>query len=146
MIKNINPFKMKGFVFQNGVVYNRTCPNFDAMVFLLVFIFIAGYILISFESYLKINKAAIALFTGILCWIVYIVSNNDIESIDSALAESISEIAPIIFFLLSAMTIVELIDAHNGFDLITKKINQTSKRKLVWTITLVTFFLSPILD
>jgi Na+/H+ antiporter NhaD/arsenite permease-like protein len=116
------------------------------MTLLLVTIFIAGYILISFETYLKINKAAIALFTGILCWIVYIVSNNDIEGIESELSHSISEIAPIIFFLLSAMTIVELIDAHNGFDIITKKINQTSKRKLVWTITLVTFFLSPILD
>ncbi len=116
------------------------------MAVLLIIIFIAGYILISFETYLKINKAAIALFTGILCWIVYIVSNNDIENIEPGLSESISEIAPVIFFLLSAMTIVELIDAHNGFDIITKKINQTSKRKLVWTITLVTFFLSPILD
>jgi Na+/H+ antiporter NhaD/arsenite permease-like protein len=116
------------------------------MAVLLIIIFIAGYILISFETYLKINKAAIALFTGILCWIVYIVSNNDIENIEPGLSESISEIAAVIFFLLSAMTIVELIDAHNGFDIITKKINQTSKRKLVWTITLVTFFLSPILD
>ncbi len=143
--KTKNPFILKGCVFKMKR-FKKTYPKFDPMIFLLVSIFIAGYILISFETYLKINKAAIALFTGILCWIVYIVSNNDIESIEPGLSESISEIAPIIFFLLSAMTIVELIDAHNGFDIITKKINQTNKRKLVWTITLVTFFLSPILD
>jgi Na+/H+ antiporter NhaD/arsenite permease-like protein len=116
------------------------------MTGLLVIIFITGYILISFEIYIKINKAAIALFTGILCWLIYIISNNNAGSIESNLTHSISEIAPVIFFLLSAMTIVELIDAHNGFDIITKKINQTGKRKLVWAITLVTFFLSPILD
>jgi len=112
----------------------------------LIIIFIAGYILISFETYLKINKAAIALFTGILCWVIYIAAVDDPNRVESALINSVPGIAGIIFFLLSAMTIVELIDAHNGFDIITKRINQTSKRKLVWTITLITFFLSPILD
>ena len=116
------------------------------MIILLTVIFITGYILISFESYIQINKAAIALFTGVLCWIIYIVSGNDINKAEPGLTKSISEIAGIIFFLISAMTIVELIDAHKGFNLITNRINQTSKRKLVWTITLITFFLSPILD
>ena len=116
------------------------------MILLLTIIFIAGYILISFETYLKINKAAIALFTGILCWIIYMTTVDNIKDVETALAHHLADIAAIIFFLLSAMTIVELIDAHDGFDIITKRINQTSKRKLLWTITLITFFLSPVLD
>jgi Na+/H+ antiporter NhaD/arsenite permease-like protein len=120
--------------------------NFDLMIILLAGIFIAGYLLISFETYIRINKAAIALFTGILCWIIFIVSSNNNQAAESDLVNGIPDIAGIIFFLISAMTIVELIDAHDGFELITKRIDQTSKRKLVWTITLITFFLSPILD
>jgi Na+/H+ antiporter NhaD/arsenite permease-like protein len=116
------------------------------MIILLTGIFIAGYLLISFETYIKINKAAIALVTGILCWIIFITSNDNNQVAESDLINGIPNIAGIIFFLISAMTIVELIDAHDGFELITKRINQTSKRKLVWTITLITFFLSPILD
>src|SRR5436853_1322133 len=116
------------------------------MILLLTIIFIAGYILISFETYVKIKKAAIALFTGILCWIIYMTTVDNIKDVETALAHHLADIAAIIFFLLSAMTIVELIDAHDGFDIITKRINQTSKRKLLWTITLITFFLSPVLD
>jgi Na+/H+ antiporter NhaD/arsenite permease-like protein len=116
------------------------------MIILLIVIFIAGYISISFETYIRINKAAVALFTGILCWLIYIISSHNENNVESGMTHAVAGIAPVIFFLLSAMTIVELIDAHNGFDIITKKINQTSKRKLLWTITLTTFFLSPILD
>src|SRR6516225_4063931 len=99
------------------------------MIILLIVIFIAGYISISL-TYIRINKAAVALFTGILCWLIYIISSHNENNVESGMTHAVAGIAPVIFFLLSAMTIVELIDAHNGFDIITKKINQTSKRKL----------------
>ena len=80
----------------------------------LIIIFIAGYILISFETYLKINKAAIALFTGILCWVIYIAAVDDPNRVESALIKSVPGIAGIIFFLLSAMTIVELMSSDRS--------------------------------
>ncbi len=113
---------------------------------ILVVIFIAGYITISLETYIRINKAAVALLTGVFCWMVYILLVPDKTIVEGQLKERLSDLSGIVFFLLSAMTIVELIDAHNGFDLITEKINQTSKRNLVWTVSFITFFLSPVLD
>jgi Na+/H+ antiporter NhaD/arsenite permease-like protein len=68
------------------------------------------------------------------------------HSVEEQLLKSLGEFSGLLFFLMSAMTIVELIDAHHGFDLITKKINRTDKRYLLWTLSLITFFLSAILD
>ncbi len=116
------------------------------MVFLLVTIFVAGYLSISLETYIRINKAAIALLTGVACWIAYILMSDDKEKVIDQLTKSLGDLSGILFFLLSAMTIVEIIDAHKGFNIITSKINQTDKRALVWIISLIAFFLSPILD
>lgn len=112
----------------------------------IIITFISGYVAIALEQSIKINKAAIALITGVLCWVLYIFSGADIHTITHLLAEQTGDIAGILFFLLGAMTIVELIDAHDGFDIITRRINTTSKRKLLWIVSLLSFFLSAVLD
>ena len=113
---------------------------------IIIFIFIAGYIAIAFEQSLKLNKAASALITGILCWTLYILQSNSTEKVNEELLHHLGETASILFFLLGAMTIVELIDSHNGFDIITQKIKTTSKSSLLLIIIGVTFFLSSLLD
>ncbi len=116
------------------------------MTGLIIFIFILGYIAIAFEHAIKINKAAIALVSGVLCWVVYILLSPDKHIVSEELTYHLGELSAILFFLLGAMTIVELIDAHDGFDLITSRINQTDIRKLLWIIAFIAFFLSAILD
>ena len=116
------------------------------MSILIIAIFVLGYIAIATEHAVKINKAATALVTGVLCWTVYILFSPDKDLIGGELAHHLGELSGILFFLLGAMTIVEIMDAHDGFDLITTRISQTDKRKLLWIIAFVTFFLSAILD
>ena len=116
------------------------------MTLIIGLIFILGYAFIAFESSIKINKTAIALLTGILCWVFYISFSPDKLMVSSELARHISDISAILFFLMGAMTIVELIDSHDGFDIITSKIVEKDKRKLLWIIGFITFFLSSVLD
>jgi Na+/H+ antiporter NhaD/arsenite permease-like protein len=116
------------------------------MITATIIIFILGYVAIAFEHPLKLNKAASALITGVLCWTLYTLQGGHGESISDELLHHMGEIASILFFLLGAMTVVELIDSHNGFDIITEKINTTSKQKLLLLITVITFFLSALLD
>ena len=116
------------------------------MVSIIVLIFVIGYAAIAMEHPLKINKAATALITGVLCWTVFALYATDKHAPAHLLTENLGEVAGILFFLMGAMTIVELIDAHDGFEIITTRINTTSKRKLVWIIGFITFFLSAVLD
>ena len=113
---------------------------------LIIAIFILGYVAIAFEHTIKINKAASALITGVLCWTVYILFSTNKDNVTEELSHHLGELSSILFFLLGAMTIVTLIDAHDGFDIITRRINQTDLRKLLWIIAFITFFLSSILD
>ncbi len=115
-------------------------------LYLIIGVFVLGYILIAFEHSLNINKAASALVTGVLCWTIYILSESDTHHINEALLHQSGEIASILFFLLGAMTIVELIDSHDGFDIITQKIKTRSKRRLLFIVAVLTFFLSALLD
>ncbi|MBL0050192.1 MAG: sodium:proton antiporter NhaD [Bacteroidetes bacterium] len=116
------------------------------MVILAVVLFILGYLAIAFEHNLHINKAAPALLTGTICWMLYFLGATDMHVATENLNHSMSDIAGILFFLLGAMTIVELIDSHHGFDVITQKINTRSKSKLLLIIGVLTFFLSAVLD
>jgi Na+/H+ antiporter NhaD/arsenite permease-like protein len=116
------------------------------MTLFIIIIFLLGYLGIATEHVLKVNKAATALVTGVLCWSVYILAAENKEHVAEELTGQLGELSGILFFLMGAMTIVELIDAHNGFDIITKRITQTNKRTLLWIISLITFFLSPALD
>lgn len=113
---------------------------------IILVIFILGYAAIAFEHSLKLNKAASALITGVLCWAVYTFQSPEAEPVTEALLHHLSEIAAILFFLMGAMTIVELIDSHHGFDFITGNIRTTSKQKLVLIVATLTFFLSALLD
>lgn len=116
------------------------------MTTLIIFIFILGYVAIAAEHPIRINKAATALIAGVLCWTVYILFSSEKELIVEQLTDHLGELSGILFFLLGAMTIVELIDAHQGFNIISARIHQTDMRKLLWVIAFITFFLSAILD
>lgn len=116
------------------------------MELLILSLFVLGYLAIAFEHVIHINKAASALVTGVLCWTVYILGHQDFHVVTHELMEHMSEISGILFFLLGAMTIVELIDAHDGFQVLTDKIRTTSTVRLMWTLGIITFFLSAILD
>jgi Na+/H+ antiporter NhaD/arsenite permease-like protein len=112
----------------------------------IVVIFIIAYAAIALEHPIKINKGASALLGAGLLWTVYAVYGGDHALIGSQLNESVASTAQIVFFLIGAMTIVEVIDAHNGFEVITSKIRTTKQTTLMWIVCFVTFFLSAVLD
>ena len=112
----------------------------------IVVIFIVAYAAIALEHPIKINKGASALLGAGLLWTVYAVYGGDHALIGNQLNESVASTAQIVFFLIGAMTIVEVIDAHNGFEVITSKIRTTKQTTLMWIVCFVTFFLSAVLD
>ncbi|MEX2595322.1 MAG: sodium:proton antiporter NhaD [Salibacteraceae bacterium] len=142
------------------------------MYLLMVVVFILGYLAIALEHPIKIDKAASALLIGSITWTIFALGADQIlegsilfenylreyallndgaqtdaqHYITHELGHHLSEISEILFFLLGAMTIVEMIDAHEGFALITNKINTSNKVKLVWILSVLTFFLSAALD
>ncbi|MCU0418382.1 MAG: sodium:proton antiporter NhaD [Cyclobacteriaceae bacterium] len=112
----------------------------------IILIFVIGYLGIALEHPIKVNKTATALVTGVLCWTLYALGGTDIHVIGHQLQEHLSEISAILFFLMGAMTIVELVDAYQGFRVITDRINTQNPKTLLWLICSVTFVLSAILD
>ena len=143
------------------------------LFYLMIVIFILGYTAIALEHPLKIDKAASALLTGTIMWGLYALSAVVIlaEGISPSWAEYLSlhhvvnldpaiyhhfvvydlqhhlvDIAEILFFLLGAMTIVETVDQHQGFKIITDRIKTTNKVKLLWILSFLTFFMSAALD
>ncbi len=117
------------------------------MVTTMILLFAVGYLCIATEHILHINKATFAL---ILCGILWAILGSsgviDSEQLSEGMLHSLGETAEIAFFLIGAMTIVELIDRYGGFSIITSEIHARNKRKLLWIIALTTFFLSAILD
>lgn len=116
------------------------------MITILLIVFALGYLAITLEHTIKINKSATALMTAVLCWTLIISNASNKELIIEQLSHHLSSISEIVFFLLGAMTIVEIIDAHDGFQNITESIKTTNKTKLIWLISVITFFLSAVLD
>jgi Na+/H+ antiporter NhaD/arsenite permease-like protein len=112
----------------------------------VVLTFILGYLAIAFEHKININKAASALLTGTICWTIYILNQPDKVMVTHQLMEHLGDVSGILFFLLGAMTIVELVDAHDGFQLITERIQTKKVVKLLWLVGIITFFLSAVLD
>jgi Na+/H+ antiporter NhaD/arsenite permease-like protein len=110
---------------------------------ILIIIFVIVYAAIALEHPLKVNKSAPALIGAGLLWTIYAVSTGNVTV---QLNETLSSTAQIIFFLMGAMTIFEVVDAHDGFDVITDKIKTTKITTLLWLIGFVTFFLSAALD
>ncbi|MCX6193908.1 MAG: sodium:proton antiporter NhaD [Cytophagales bacterium] len=107
-----------------------------------IVIFILGYLAIAFEHPLKINKTATALVTGVLVWTAYAISTGS----TSALGHHLASTSEILFFLLGAMTLVELVDAHQGFYFVSRLIKTEKVIKLLWIVGLITFFMSAVLD
>jgi Na+/H+ antiporter NhaD/arsenite permease-like protein len=148
------------------------------MAVVVIAVFIIGYILIALEHPIKINKTATALLTGVICWVLFVVSEptstliesyhfqdfldhmrrtvSDFASLSAGeihreyvidqLGGHLDQISQILFFLMGAMTIVELVDAHDGFRFVTDRIKTTDAKKLLWIVCFVTFFLSAVLD
>ncbi|MFH0300636.1 sodium:proton antiporter NhaD [Bradyrhizobium sp. 31Argb] len=116
------------------------------MLAAIIAIFVIAYAAIALEHPIGINKSASALLGAGMLWTVYAVASGDPGLIDKQLNESVSATAQIVFFLIGAMTIVEVIDAHNGFEVITSLIRTRKQVTLMWLIGFVTFFLSAILD
>lgn len=142
------------------------------MFILMVVVFVLGYIAIALEHPLKVDKAASALIIGTLCWVIYALGAEDILAmgfspsweefahghtgllvasihefiVESEIIHHLGEISEILFFLLGAMTIVEVVDQHEGFKVITDKIRTTNKIKLLWILSFLTFFMSALLD
>ena len=117
------------------------------MITILLTIAILGYFIVVLESPMRINKTISAILTGSLCWIVIAIFNNEgSHEISEKLTNYFGEIAGLLIFLLGAMTIVELIDLHKGFSVITHRIRTKSVLKLLWIIGGITFILSAFLD
>ena len=109
-------------------------------------IFVIAYAAIALEHPIKVNKSASALVGAGVLWTVYAVFSGDPALVEQQLNESVSSTAQIVFFLIGAMTIVEVIDSHNGFEVITSLIRTRKQVTLMWLVGFVTFFLSAILD
>lgn len=116
------------------------------MLTTIIAIFVVGYLAIALEEVINVNKTASALITGVLCWTAYVLLSTDSEIVVDQLSEHLASISEILFFLLGAMTIVELIDAHDGFAIITQRIKTKNPVYLLWIICVLTFFLSALLD
>ena len=112
----------------------------------LAILFVVTYAAIVFEHPLGVNKSAAALLGSGVLWVVYAMGGPDAQAVNDELSASVTGTAQIVFFLIGAMTIVEVIDAHNGFEVLTRRISTTRLPVLMWMIGLSTFFLSAILD
>jgi Na+/H+ antiporter NhaD/arsenite permease-like protein len=123
------------------------------MILIIIAIFFAlGYIAIALEHPIKINKAATALILGTFLWLIWFMASGSMHGVEGLhraehqLFENFGHLTQILFFLMGAMTIVVIVDANNGFSIITSKIRTDNTRTLIWIISWVAFFLSAILD
>ncbi|RJR17034.1 MAG: sodium:proton antiporter [Nitrospiraceae bacterium] len=117
------------------------------MMTMVAVVFVLAYSMIALEHPIKINKSATALMAAGLMWTLYsFASPLGVEGVTHQLTEKLAETAAIVFFLICAMTIVELTDAHGGFDVITERIKATKLTGMLWIIGFITFYLSSILD
>jgi len=112
----------------------------------LIAVFIAVYAAIALEHPLKINKSASALIGAGLLWTIYALATSDAQLVGRQVGESLIGTARIVFFLMGAMAVVEVVDAHNGFDVITRRIRTNKLSSLMWLVGFITFFLSAVLD
>jgi Na+/H+ antiporter NhaD/arsenite permease-like protein len=112
----------------------------------MIIVFVIGYVCIALEHPIHINKTATALLLSTILWVCMSQIIHDHDLLSQDLIENLGEVAEILFFLMGAMTIVEIVDIHGGFGLITNKIKETDKVKLLWIISVLTFFMSAVLD
>lgn len=113
---------------------------------LALVLFSAGYLLIALENVVHLNKSGVALFTGVSLWALAVLGLFGVPVEQEALTHHFGSVAQLMFFLLAAMAIVELIDTHHGFNWIQQEIRTANPRKLLWLVAFFTFFLSAVLD
>lgn len=114
---------------------------------ILIGIFCLGYLAIIFEFTVRVNKTAVALLLAVFCWLVYFL--GDVHTLSQSLThlnKKLSDISQILFFLLGAMTLVEIIDSHKGFNTVIRHLHTKSKRKMLFIVAITAFFLSAVLD
>jgi len=126
------------------------------LTILIVTVFVAGYLCIALESVTKVNKAAIALLMCVLCWTLLmmgpgayypeVAADGVVHHIAEVIEHHLGDAAGTLFFLMGAMTIVEIVDSNGGFNFVRDTLKTRSKRKLMWRVAFMTFFLSAILD
>jgi len=116
------------------------------MLTALVIVFVLSYLAIALEHPLKVNKSASALLGAGWLWTIYALASGDGLRVSQELNESLMGAAQIVFFLMGAMTIVEVVDAHDGFEVITSRIKTTKLSSLMWMVGFVAFFISSVLD
>lgn len=117
------------------------------LYFFILLVFGLGYLAIIFEYYIKVNKTAVALLIAVLCWAIYFAFSLTPVSDDlKELGRHVNDVSQIIFFLMGAMTLVELIDSHKGFKIVTDVIRTASRKKMLWIVSFTAFFLSSVLD
>jgi Na+/H+ antiporter NhaD/arsenite permease-like protein len=134
----------------------RLVKAMSILTILIVAVFCVGYLCIALESLTKINKAAIALLMCVLCWTLLmtgpamyypsIAEGDVIHHIAEVIEHHLGDAAGTLFFLMGAMTIVEIVDSNGGFNFVRDTMKTRSKRKLMWRMAFMTFFLSAILD
>jgi len=112
----------------------------------MVLVFALGYAGIIFEESLAFNKSGVGILMAVCLWVVRSIGAPSVDVAVEELSHTTAEVSEIVFFLLGAMTIVEIVDAHQGFKLVTDNISTRSPKTLLWVIGIVTFFLSAILD
>ena len=112
----------------------------------LILVFVLAYAAIALEHPIRVNKTATALVAAGVLWTLYALAATGGHGVGHELGESLMGTAQIVFFLMGAMTIVEVVDAHNGFEVLTSRVRTSSLSTLAWLVGLVTFFLSAVLD
>lgn len=125
----------------------------------IIMAFVIGYLFIAIESVTKINKAAIALLMFVVCWTIFMIDPASLvpalasvdhsqmaNAVSKIIEEHLGETGTTLFFLMGAMTIVELVDQNGGFNFVKDTLKTKSKRSLLWRIAIMTFILSAILD
>ena len=116
------------------------------MTTLIIVVFLLGYLNIAMESVSKINKAAFAILMCVICWVLYARGDYAGGNLTEVLERNLGEAGTTLFFLMGAMTIVELVDQHGGFNFVRETLMSKSKRSLMWKMGFMTAFLSAVLD
>lgn len=121
--------------------------SFNILQLLMLLTFLAGYFFVTTEHWTKVNKSGVVLLMAVISWLLLFLTPG-VEQIESVklLLHHLGNISQVIFFILGALAIVEMINAHQGFKIISSVINITSKKKMLWVMGFVTFFLSSVLD
>ena len=128
----------------------------SSLTIAIIICFVIGYMFIAMESVTKVNKAAVALLMFVVCWTLFMINPGSyfpgmegqdlINAVSASIEEHLGSTSTTLFFLMGAMTIVEIVDQNGGFNWVRDVMHTKSKRALLWRIAIMTFFLSAILD